>query len=114
MNLFLAKSFMADISLDGRFRATSNFGFARAKNILNTKSPNDFRWSVIVASGYPIDVGIASKLPRRSIHSQDFLIQDVDPHCILFEPYATGLGFEITIFFWAHGFREIFCGFIRV
>ena len=105
---------MADISLDGRFRATSNFGFARAKNILNTKSPNDFRWSVIVASGYPVDVGIATKLPRRSIHSQDFLIQDVDPHCILFEPYATGLGFEITIFFWAHGFREIFCGFIRV
>ena len=93
---------MAETTRDGRFRATSNFGFARAKNILNAESPNDFRWSVIVASGYPISVGIASKLPRRSIHSHDFLIHDVDPHCILFEPYATGLGFEIKIYCSGH------------
>ena len=89
---------MADITRDGRCEITGDFGFVRAKTILNTKSPHDFRWSMMLASGYPVDVGIATKLPRRSIHSSDFLIHDVDPHCILFEPYATGIGLEITIF----------------
>ena len=64
---------------------------------MNSKSSNDFRWSVYAASGYPIEFGIASKLPRRSIHNENFLISDVDPHYIYFEPYATGLGFKIVI-----------------
>ena len=58
MNLFLAKAFMADITRDGRCEITGDFGFVRAKTILNTKSPHDFRWSVMLASGYPVDVGI--------------------------------------------------------
>ena len=64
---------------------------------MNSKSPNDFRWSVYVstylAGGNWIDVGIASKLqPIQGI------IYDYGQHCILFEPRHVGLGFEITFF----------------
>ena len=93
---FPAKSFLADIK-DGVFKATEEFGFARTRNIMNSKSPNEFRWSVHVASGYWIDIGIASQLPRRSIHG-DLWIYEFDKHCILFEPRHVGLGFEIKFF----------------
>jgi len=68
---------------------------------MNSKSPNDFRWSVYVstylAGGNWIDIGIASKLqPIQDI------IYDYDQHCILFEPRHVGPGFEITFFFWVH------------
>ena len=64
---------------------------------MNSKSPNDFRWSVYVstylAGGNWIDIGIASKLqPIQDI------IYDYDQHCILFEPRHVGPGFEITFF----------------
>ena len=68
---------------------------------MNSKSPYNFRWSVTVASGFWIDCGIASKLPRRSIHG-DTWIYGYDQHCILFSPRSTGLGFEIKIFFSRH------------
>ena len=89
------------------FLANNDFGFTRAKNVMNSKSSYDFRWSAYVSSGIPISIGLASKTPRRSIHG-DLWIWDVDPHAILFEPYAEGLGFEITIF-WAHDCRAIVC-----
>ena len=64
---------------------------------MNSKSPNDFRWSVYVstylAGGNWIDIGIASKVQP----TQD-IIYDYDQHCILFEPRHVGPGFEIMIF----------------
>ena len=84
---------MADLTRDGVFKATDEFAFARARNIMNSKSPNEFRWSVHVASGYWIDIGIASQLPRRSIHG-DLWIYEFDKYCILFEPRHVGTGFE--------------------
>ena len=88
---------MAKITRDGVFMATEEFGFARARQIMNSKSPNDFRWSVYCDSGYWYDIGIASKLPRRSTHG-DHWVYDCDPYCIGFEPRAIGLEFEISFF----------------
>ena len=55
--------------------------YARATEVMNTKSPFDFRWSIRVSGGTWISIGIASKLKKK-----DTFIGDYDKNAILFSP----------------------------
>ena len=55
--------------------------YARATEVMNTKSPFDFRWSIRVTGGRWIYIGIASKLQRKNTS-----IGDYDKNAILFSP----------------------------
>ena len=66
----------------GHFTTTGDNGFARATKIMNSKCPNNFRWSVVLRTDkIPIWIGIASKLQRT-----DDNINSYDEHAILCFP----------------------------
>ena len=51
----------------GTFKSSNGASYARASEVMNSKSPNDFRWSVRI-TGHVFDfyIGIASKLERKT------------------------------------------------
>ena len=63
------------------FITTYNYGCARAKEIMNSESANDFRWSVRITSAAWIFIGIASKL------QQDKWIEEIDENAIIYFPH---------------------------
>jgi len=63
----------------GSFEGTEEYGHARAAEIMNSKSPNDFRWCLKIACGWRISVGIASTLQRI-----DEYIEDQDENSLTF------------------------------
>ena len=48
----------------GDFKATEDQGYARATEIMNSKSTHDYRWSIRIIGDESIYIGIASKLKR--------------------------------------------------
>ena len=67
----------------GSLKATDYYGYARAAEIMNSKSPNDFRWCLKI-TGQWISVGIASTLQRT-----DKYIEDQDENSFIFTVYNT-------------------------
>jgi len=57
----------------GSFEATGSWGYARAAEIMNSKSSNDFRWCLKITGRWFVSVGIASTLQLidEYIHHQD-------------------------------------------
>ena len=71
--------------MGGSFEATDYYGYARAAEIMNSKSSNDFRWCLRITGRTWICVGIASTLQRTDID-----IYDQDENSIIFFLGATG------------------------
>ena len=53
---------------DDVFKRTQAFAFARATQIMNTKSPKDFEWSVKLIGNEHFHVGIATQFQNKSGH----------------------------------------------
>jgi hypothetical protein len=66
----------------GSFRKTDYYGFARATETMNSKCSNNFRWSIRLADGIGIYIGIASKLRINSS------ISDFDENSIFYAPHV--------------------------
>ena len=64
----------------GKFLGNT-FGFARATEVMNSKSPNVFRWSIRLPRDPPIYIGIASKLQRENT-----FIANYDEYAIIYCP----------------------------
>ena len=65
------------------FKSSDFFGFARAANVMSTKSQTDFEWSVeIITCGY-FCVGIASELQREECHLDEY-----DKNAILYAGHS--------------------------
>ena len=74
------------------FKSSDDYGFARAKNVMSTRSPTDFEWSVKLIGGSSFCVGIASELKR-----EDSFIDEYDSNAILY--YCWGSDWESEIAF---------------
>ena len=83
---------------DDIFRSSDYCGFARAANVMSTKSPTDFEWSVKIIADGGFCVGIASELQRKDHRVR---IDEYDENAILYGGY-TGYNMEIV-----HGFESI-------
>ena len=66
---FLVTAFFATVE-GGVFKATEARGYARATEIMNSKSTHDYRWSIRIIGQESIYIGIASKLKR----TQDWIL----------------------------------------
>ena len=75
---FLATTYKA-LTEGGSFKATERRGYARAAEIMNSKSPNDFRWCLKITGLGWISVGIASTLQQT-----DKFIGDQDENSFIF------------------------------
>ena len=65
-------------------KGDKNFcSFARAKEVMNSKSPNDFRWSIRLNDDLRIYIGIASQLQLETT-----CIGNYDEYAILYCCYA--------------------------
>ena len=53
---------------DDVFKRTQAFAFARATQIMNTKSPKDFEWSVKLIGDQHFHVGIATQFQNKGGH----------------------------------------------
>ena len=67
----------------GTFKSSNEASYARAREVMNSKSPNEFRWSVRI-TGHVFDfyIGIASKLDPKS-----YFIGNYDEHAIIYAPH---------------------------
>ena len=80
----------------GCFRPAQNYGYVRATTMMNSKSSNDFRWSVRLTSGGKwIGLGIASnELVQNELSGESreiqspFWITDYDQNAISFHPFS--------------------------
>ena len=79
---FLATLFHALVE-GASFKSTADRGFVRAMEIMNSKSSNDFRWSIRITDDPWIGIGIASKLKR----TKDQAIYTTDENSIIFFPW---------------------------
>ena len=61
------------------FKSSDDYGFARAKNVMSTRSPTDFEWSLKLIGGSCFCVGIASELNRDGSD-----IDEYDSNAILY------------------------------
>ena len=69
---------------NGIFKCLDSFAaYARATNIMSTKSETDFEWSVKLFGGPGFSVGIASQFKR----SADNLIYTYDQNAIMYSSY---------------------------
>ena len=60
--IILATAYHATVE-GGHFMTNDREGYARATEVMNSKCLNDFRWSVVLRTGFKsIWIGIASKL----------------------------------------------------
>ena len=66
---FLATTYKARTE-GGSFYATGKYGYARAAEIMNSKSSNDFRWCLKITSKRWISVGIASTMVGFKVYSE--------------------------------------------
>ena len=64
------------------FKTTEYYAFARVMDIMNTKSSQNFRWSMRLTGDGWIYIGIASKLERKND-----CIENYDENSILFSPF---------------------------
>ena len=73
----------------GVFKRNGDFAYARAAEVMSTKSETDFEWSVKINDYCCFAIGIASKLKRANEWIEDydqnaiFLSIDNDSQCIL-------------------------------
>ena len=58
---------------------TSRYGFARATEIMNTKSMHDYQWSIKLGNSHWFYIGVASRLQKAMV-----CIEDYDKNAILF------------------------------
>ena len=79
-NLLLVTSCNATVEGES-FQSTEQAGYARATEIMNSESVNDFRWSVRITNDEKIYVGIASKL------QQGEWIENDDENAIIYFPF---------------------------
>ena len=79
--IFLATIFDATVE-GGSFKTTKDNGFVRAMEIMNSKSSNEFRWSVKITDDAWIAIGIASKLNQKNE------VYVSDENSIMIHPYA--------------------------
>ena len=70
---------------NGIFKTSKTYGYARAINVMSTRSPIDFEWSVKLNGGWYFFVGIASQLKRK-----DSSIVYYDENAILYRSYESG------------------------
>ena len=66
----------------GSFKTTANRGFARAMEIMNSKSSNDFCWSVRITDDQCTAIGIATKLKQIN----EPIYNKQDENSIIFYP----------------------------
>ena len=64
------------------FNAHGDNGFARATRKMNSKSKQDFRWSLRLYAANAIGIGIASTLPSKNDNIRTF-----DKNAIIYYPY---------------------------
>ena len=86
MLFVLATAYKANVE-GGNFKTAVNFGSVRATEVMNCKSPNDFRWSARLTSGSPLEtspktyIGITSELQAR-----DDWVESYDENSIICSP----------------------------